>query len=159
MIDLSSHTQPHSHMGLVVFTEILSTSRGQESEKVCVEKGNGGTGHSSYYCKVKWCRKRVHSSETGPGRSVFEPLFPALEWGSGSVCGIERVHVCMHSIIVLVVIFAVLDAITFLRLLVLIFCVRDVPLWVVQYRLGFMHFQLRKNKEHALISLMLAVFR
>lgn len=59
------------------------------------------------------------------------------------------VCVCIfqHSVVVLVVVFALLDAVTVFLLLVLLLCVRNIPLWVVvQHGLGLMDLQLEKHK-------------
>lgn len=51
---------------------------------------------------------------------------------------------CPHSVVVLVVVFALLNAVAVLLLIVLLLCVRDVPLRViVQHGLGLVDLQLR----------------
>lgn len=77
-------------------------------------------------------------------RGFAAPRLLLLSAAVGSEVGGRARRARPHSVIVLVVVFALLDAIAVLLLLVLLLRVGDVPLRViVQHGLGFVDLQLR----------------
>lgn len=67
------------------------------------------------------------------------------------MCVCVRSH--PHSVVVLVLVFTLLDAVTVLLLLVLLLRVGDVPLWVVvQHGLGLVDLQLGTHKDSYVLA-------
>ena len=169
----ASHAHPLAHMGLVTssqnslppVTESEGTSLCRKEEMVTVhvivrvtdeEEQEGSVCMNCPNESVNVC-VCVRQGIAAP-RSLLS-LSLCHSWGQGWVCGQSmgegwacvcvRECVCPRSVVVLVVVFTLLDAVAVLLLLVLLLRVGDVPLGVVvQHGLGLVDLQLRKHQGH-----------